>query len=216
MDTSNTNKQVGNNQSKETTELIIGYLEFATRGQTVRYILDLVDYPYTEAKYTSVSTEWEKNKSELGLDFPNLPYVIHGDFSISESQNIVNYLIELTNQQYLYGEGKEKYRVDNIRFVCDDLFSKIYQASKQTEEGKNVLDSQVIPKIQQLQKALGNKSQFFEKLSIADIYAFTALNSFKIKCPNTYLEFASTFDPYLKRLEVILSKKSSQKSQIKQ
>ncbi|EAR86898.1 glutathione S-transferase, amine-terminal domain protein (macronuclear) [Tetrahymena thermophila SB210] len=212
MDSSNTTNQIGKKQTNESKELIIGYLENASRGQTVRYILDLVGYPYAEHKYTSSSTEWEKKKSELGLDFPNLPYLIHGDFSISESQNIVNYLIELTNQQYLYGEGKEKYRVDNIRFVCDDLFSKIYQASKQNEDGKNMLNSQVIPKIQQLQKALGNKPQFFESLTIADLYAYITLKNFKTGCSNAYIEFASTFDPFLKRLEEILSKKNQYKN----
>ncbi|EAR93879.1 glutathione S-transferase, amine-terminal domain protein (macronuclear) [Tetrahymena thermophila SB210] len=68
MDSSNTTNQIGKKQIQESQELIIGYLENASIGQTVRYILDLVDFPYFEHKYTSTSTSTEWEKQNVSLD----------------------------------------------------------------------------------------------------------------------------------------------------
>ncbi|KAL4441324.1 hypothetical protein ABPG74_013619 [Tetrahymena malaccensis] len=213
MGCQNSTNQLKRYQIQKRPELVIGYLEFSPRGLAVRYVLELAHQPYIEARYSSLSFNcYRQNKIEIGLDFPNLPYLIDGDFSITESQNIENYLIELKNQQSLYGEGKQKYRVDNIRFLCDHLFSIIYQESKQIEEGSNNLNSQVIPKIQQLKKALGNKTFFFNKLTIADIYAYIALKYFQINFSNAYNEFASSFDPFFRRFEQIPSIKKFNQS----
>ncbi|KAL4461943.1 hypothetical protein ABPG74_000788 [Tetrahymena malaccensis] len=206
MGCQNSTGQVSTNEIKQIEKVVLGYWAFPLRGQPIRYILELANYPYTETKYTpSTATEWfGKDKLELGLDFPNLPYLIHGDFSITESQNIVNYLIQLTNQQSLQGEGELKYKVDNIRFVCDDLISKIFLSTrKNDEEKKTDLNTQIIPKIKQLQKVLGKQNSFFNKLTLADIYGYTAINNFKKTYPQEYEEFASTFDPLLKRFEEI-------------
>ncbi|KAL4456475.1 hypothetical protein ABPG74_000582 [Tetrahymena malaccensis] len=206
MGCSNSTGQVNNVQIKNSSNLVLGYWGLPLRGQPLRYILELANYPYTETKYTlSQATEWfGKDKQELQLDFPNLPYLIHGDFTITESSNIANYLIQLTNQQYLYGEGQDKYRVDNIRFVCDELTSKIFSSTLQKEEEKkNQLNTQILPKIKQLQKVLGSQTSFFNKLTLADIYAYTTLNYFKKTYPQEYQEFAFDFDPFLKRFEQI-------------
>ncbi|KAL4490201.1 hypothetical protein ABPG73_021245 [Tetrahymena malaccensis] len=154
-----------NDIEAKNSNLILGYWGFPLRGQPLRYILELANYPYTETKYT---------------------------------------LSQLTNQQYLYGEGQDKYRVDNIRFVCDELTSKIFSSTLQKdEEKKNQLNTQILPKIKQLQKVLGSQTQFFKKLTLADIYAYTTLNYFKKTYPQEYKQFAFGFDPFLKRFEEI-------------
>ncbi|KAL4505336.1 hypothetical protein ABPG72_002398 [Tetrahymena utriculariae] len=206
MGCQNSTGLVNDIQAKNNSNLVLGYWGLRLRGQPLRYILELSNYPYTETKYTlSQATDWfGKDKQELELDFPNLPYLIHGDFSITESSNIANYLIQLTNQQYLQGAGQDKYRVDNIRFVCDELTTKIFSSAQQKEdEKKNQLNSQILPKIKQLQKVLSNQKQFFKKLILADIYAYTTLNYFKKTYSMEYKEFAQDFDPFLKRFEEI-------------
>ncbi|EAR83562.1 glutathione S-transferase, amine-terminal domain protein (macronuclear) [Tetrahymena thermophila SB210] len=216
MGCQNSTGQVNDIQAKNSANLVLGYWGLPLRGQPLRYILELANYPYTETKYTlSQATDWfGKDKQELELDFPNLPYLIHGDFSITESSNIANYLIQLTKQYYLQGEGQDKYRVDNIRYVCDELAAKIFSSTLQKEEEKkNQLDTQILPKIKQLQKVLGTQTSFFKKLTLADIYAYTALAYFKKTYSKEYQQFSSDFDPFLKRFEEIPRIKNYHQSQ---
>lgn len=79
-------------------KLLLGYWAMPLRAQPARYILELAGYPYEEKQYTpETAGDWfGKDKQSLGLDFPNLPYLINGATKLTESQNIVNYLVELT------------------------------------------------------------------------------------------------------------------------
>lgn len=55
---------------------------------------------YAGVKYDSViyerdgmdSPQWTKDKQSLGLDFPNLPYLLDGDIKLTESRAIYRYL----------------------------------------------------------------------------------------------------------------------------
>lgn len=86
------------------------------------------------------------------MAYPNLPYVIHGDFKITECQNVVNYLIDITRQEYLLGSGEEKYKIGNIRYVCADLIGPIFEAFKKKveEERKAVFEKDILPKFKSL------------------------------------------------------------------
>lgn len=84
----------------------------------------------------------------LGLDFPNLPYLIHGELKLTESQNVVNYVIDITKSPQLQGEGRTRFLIDNVRFMGDELMGKIFQATrKQGEERQKEFDGVIIPKI---------------------------------------------------------------------
>jgi len=44
------------------------------------------------------------DKSKLNLDFPNLPYLINGDFKLTESIAIARYIIRKSNKKDLLGK----------------------------------------------------------------------------------------------------------------
>lgn len=77
------------------------------QAQPARYILELAGRKYEEKLYTKeTSKDWfEGDKANIDFAYPNLPYLIHGDLKITESQNITNYLMDVTAQQSLQGEG---------------------------------------------------------------------------------------------------------------
>ncbi|EAR93876.1 glutathione S-transferase, amine-terminal domain protein (macronuclear) [Tetrahymena thermophila SB210] len=187
--------------------LNLGYWAYPLRGQPIRYLLELAQYPYQQTNYTfEGANDWfEKDKKELGLDFPNLPYLIHGDFKITESQNIVDYVLDLTKQHHLLGSGLTKFQIDNVRFLCNELISKIFLASTKTgEEKKAEINNSVTPKFKRLQAVLGNKKFFFEdKLTLADIYAYTAINALQHLLNDEYKQFAQAFGPFMKNFEEI-------------
>ncbi|EAR86899.1 glutathione S-transferase, amine-terminal domain protein (macronuclear) [Tetrahymena thermophila SB210] len=185
----------------------LGYWGFPLRAQPIRYIFELAQYPYQQTNYTfEGAKDWfEKDKKELGLDFPNLPYLIHGDFKITESQNIISYALDITKQHHLLGFGLIRFKIDNIRFLCDELIAKTFLASTKTgEEKKAEINNSVIPKFKSLQAVLGNKKFFFEdKLTLADIYAYTAINAFQHLLNDEYKQFAQAFGPFMKNFEEV-------------
>jgi len=47
------------------------------------------------------------DKAKLGFDFPNLPYLINGDFKLTESIAIAKYIIRKSEKKDLLGKNVE-------------------------------------------------------------------------------------------------------------
>ena len=57
-------------------------------------------------------SEWLKQKENLGLDFPNLPYFIDNDTKITESSAIMRYIARKHQPDLLGRNEQEKALVD--------------------------------------------------------------------------------------------------------
>lgn len=79
-------------------QLILGYWDIRGFAEPSRLLLQ-----YTKAQFTNKlyhfgdapdynREEWLKEKSSLGLDFPNLPYLIDGDLKLSQARTILTHL----------------------------------------------------------------------------------------------------------------------------
>ena len=63
----------------------------------------------------------------LGLDFPNLPYLICGDFKLTESSAINNYIIRKSGKTELLGKNpEEQAKVEMVISLLDDIFQPTY------------------------------------------------------------------------------------------
>ena len=82
----------------------LNFANFSTfqRGQLCRLLLAYVAEDCEEVVYTfSNKSSWfSKDKGELDLDFPNLPYYIDGDLKLTQSMTIVRHL---GRKYHLYG-----------------------------------------------------------------------------------------------------------------
>jgi glutathione S-transferase len=56
-----------------------------------------------EDKIYNCENKWLEEKNNLGLDFPNLPYLMDGDFKITSNWAIYNYLALKGNRPDLLG-----------------------------------------------------------------------------------------------------------------
>ncbi|KAL4477569.1 hypothetical protein ABPG74_002719 [Tetrahymena malaccensis] len=197
-------------------QITLGYWNIPLRAQPIRYLLELGHYPYVEKKYSQQdAAEWfGKDKQKLGLDYPNLPYLIQGDYHLTEAANIANYVIEITHQHKLLGCGDNKFRIGNIRYLCDGLIIDVFKTLKMTpEEKQKLLENNILPDLYSLKEALGEKTYFFGNITIADIYAYCALVNFKLFFPNEYSKFSnSSFDRLILNFEAIPEIKAYQKS----
>ena len=72
----------------------LGYwgIRAGTRGQVCRYLFAHGGIDFEDKRY--VKEEWEADKFNLGLDFPNLPHVIDGDFKLTESKAVHVYICD--------------------------------------------------------------------------------------------------------------------------
>ena len=85
----------------------IGYWKLRGRAQIQRLLLSYTNTPFEERQYEfSAGQEWFANdKVNLGFDYPNLPYLIDGDFKLTETKAIVQYIIKKSGNKELLGRN---------------------------------------------------------------------------------------------------------------
>lgn len=67
----------------------IGYYAVRSLAEPLRLVLNHVNVDYTDKIYKlgpppNTKEDWLKEKFNLGLDFPNVPYYIDGDTKLSQ------------------------------------------------------------------------------------------------------------------------------------
>jgi glutathione S-transferase len=65
--------------------------------------------------------DWLQEKKELDLDFPNLPYLIDGDFKMTESKSIMKYIASKHDPSLLGSTAEEVAKADMMSRVHDQL-----------------------------------------------------------------------------------------------
>ena len=100
-----------------TEPIVLGYWGIRGRGQVLRLLLAYTGAQWTEKKYFS-QDDWKgigKDQTSLNFPFPNLPYLIHDDFKITESKAIMHYIINISNKKELLGKDiKDEALVSNL------------------------------------------------------------------------------------------------------
>ena len=81
-------------------KITLGYWKTRGLAQHIRLLLEYTNTPYEDVLYPQGDppeydkSEWLSAKFNLGLDFPNLPYYIDGDYKLTESNAITRYIAE--------------------------------------------------------------------------------------------------------------------------
>ncbi len=74
--------------------LKVGYWEIRGMVEPIHLVLEYTETPYERIVYSySDTAQWfEKDKKSLGVDFPNIPYLVEGDSICTQSYAILKYL----------------------------------------------------------------------------------------------------------------------------
>ncbi len=83
----------------ENNKIKLGYWAIRGRGQIARLLLEYTHADWEDVQYTAPEKYLNQDKPKLGLDFPNLPYLLDGDFKMTESEAIERYIIERSDKR---------------------------------------------------------------------------------------------------------------------
>lgn len=113
------------------TPIKLGYWKIRGLAQPVRYMLEYIEHPWTDEFYEQGDApqfsieSWTSVKNNLGLDFPNMPYLIDEEIKITDTLAIMVYLATAYEPELLGTTVNEKARVDMLYAQIKDVKSAI-------------------------------------------------------------------------------------------
>ncbi|XP_075433345.1 glutathione S-transferase Mu 4-like [Ascaphus truei] len=189
--------------------VILGYWYIRGLAHSIRLLLEYTGTLYEEKLYVTGDapdydqSQWLDEKEKLGLDFPNLPYLLDEDVKLTQSNAILRYI---ARKHGLCGELEgEKHRVDLIENqVMDfrrDLVTIAYNPLFETLKG---------PYLEKLHVALTRFSRFLgdgawiagEKITFADFLMYDVLDQHRMLEPTCLQNFTNLQD-FLTRIEAL-------------
>ncbi|XP_059529608.1 glutathione S-transferase Mu 1 isoform X2 [Myotis daubentonii] len=176
--------------------MTLGYWDIRGLAHAIRLLLEYTDSNYEEKKYTMGDapnydrSQWLSEKFKLGLDFPNLPYLIDGAHRLTQSNAILRYLARKHN---LCGETEEEViRVDMLENEAMDTANLLARLCYSPDFEKHKPEYlKVLPeKLKLFSEFLGKKSWFAgDKLTYVDFLAYDVLDlhrTFEPKCLDAF------------------------------
>ncbi|XP_074971374.1 glutathione S-transferase 2 isoform X2 [Phalacrocorax aristotelis] len=161
----------------------LGYWDIRGLAHAIRLLLEYTETPYEERQYRPGPapdfdpSDWTNEKEKLGLDFPNLPYLIDGPTKLTQSNAILRYIARKHN---MGGETEEEMlRVDMLENQIMDLRMSFVRLCYNPDfltfvdfVAYDVLDQHrmFVPKCPELQGNLGRFLQRFEALEKISAY----------------------------------------------
>ena len=183
--------------------LVLGYWNIRGLAESIRLLLHYLEIDFKDETYDFGPApdynldNWLKVKYTLGFDYPNLPYLIDGDFKMTESNAILRYISEKYKPELLGTTIKEKAFVNMAVGVLTDLFTAKGRLMYQGKDfpGNEQFKSKMKNKLNDLNNMLGkNKFLIGEKITYPDFLLDEITESI-----NAFLEPIYDEYPNLKR-----------------
>ncbi|XP_075263053.1 glutathione S-transferase Mu 6-like [Convolutriloba macropyga] len=100
--------------------LKLGYWKIRGMGEPIKLILEYLEVPSEWKEYTfDNAQDWFANdKVNLGIEFPNLPYLIDGEFKTAQTMTILKYL----GRKYGLFGGETNVEISKQEAMMDNVF----------------------------------------------------------------------------------------------
>ncbi|XP_052554132.1 glutathione S-transferase 2 isoform X2 [Tympanuchus pallidicinctus] len=189
--------------------LTLGYWDIRGLAHPIRLLLEYTETPYQERLYRdgpareSDPSDWSHEKEKLGLDFPNLPYLIDGSTKLTQSNAILRYIARKHN---MCGETEvEKQHVDMLENHLMDVrmaFARLCY-NPDFEKLKPAYLEQLPGKLRELSRFLGSRPWFVgDKLTFIDFVAYDVLERLRMFTPDCP-ELQGNLGQFLQRFEAL-------------
>lgn len=186
---------------------ILGYWRIRGLAEPIRYMLKHIGVDFEEQIYTQgpgpdfSRSQWINARDNLGLSFPNLPYLIDGDIRISESRAIIQHLLQKYKPEFLGTTHQEKVIVQMIAGVVMDIKSYIDHSCYNPSFNKENVIQDVKEEIQKIANFLGeNKYVVGEQLTWPDFFLFETLEMIEALQTGTIASVSEKLDEYRNRI----------------
>lgn len=161
----------------------IGYWPIKGVTEPTRLLLAYLKTPYTEENPKSQEEWYGEKKQELikgGLEFPNLPYLIDGDFKITESSAIPIYISGKANRSELFGACfKEQAKHQMLLGVLKDMKKEIFEVVFGRMTPEDFSKGKFGTKLQDYSKFVGdNKFSLGNDVRFADLAFVTLMDAY--------------------------------------
>ncbi|RWS25455.1 glutathione S-transferase Mu 1-like isoform X2 [Leptotrombidium deliense] len=191
-------------------KLVLGYWDLRGLTEPIRYLLHYADVDFEDKRYTVGpapefdTSEWTNEKNTLGLDFPNLPYIIEGDLKLSQSTAILRYL---ARKYKLVGETEEEtIRLDLAEQQLVDVRTglvKVAYSGSEYEKNREEYLKTLPEKLELLSKFLGDRKFILgDKLTYVDFLLYEVLDFHRL-FEATSLNAYENLKSYLERFEAL-------------
>ncbi|EAR99883.2 glutathione S-transferase, amine-terminal domain protein (macronuclear) [Tetrahymena thermophila SB210] len=186
--------------------ITLGYWNARGLGQSIRFLLAYLGVEYTNKAYSTPEEWFGKDKNNLGLEFPNLPYIIDGEFKLTESQAIPIYLLKKYKRVDLLGlsndgsNSEREVRVAQLTGVIKDIYKETLPVCFSPDFDK--IKDQAFAKgevlLKKLVSFLGDKEFLLTTLTYADFLLYEILCYYKYIYPQA---ITPTLTAYMNRFE---------------
>lgn len=159
----------------QASKITIAYWGIKGRGEPLRHIAAYTGLDFENKLYTDPNEWFGKDKPALKSEFPNLPYILDGDVVVTESEACALYLIHKSKKLDLVGTNAEEVvHLTQIKGVLNDTLNALYKVGmnkdlSEADLAKGIQDN-VVPKVTNLAKHLGNKEWFLGRLTLVDFF----------------------------------------------
>ncbi|XP_043818762.1 glutathione S-transferase Mu 3-like [Dromiciops gliroides] len=189
--------------------MILGYWDVRGVAHAIRLLLQYTGTNYEEKLYQFGKapdydrSQWLDVKFKLGLDFPNLPYLIDGERKITQSNAILRYIARKHN---MCGETEEeKIRVDLLENQVMDIRMQLVRVSfsPDFEKLKPGYLEQLPGQLKLFSQFLGKGTWFVgDKITFVDFLVYDVLDQNQLFEPKCLDKFPNLKD-FIARFEAL-------------
>jgi len=197
---------------------LLGYWDIRGRAHPLRLILSYTGVKFDEKRYdlTDFSEWFEKDKVQLPLDFPNLPYYIDEDVKLSQTLAILAYIgrkhgldgsnaIERSTMDLAVEQTRDMFdTMVKIAYPPGNPFCgyQIDNVPEIHEKERKAFAASLPAKLDALSNFLGNKNWIAgDRLTYADFHVYDVLDAVRLLFDPKHLNAFPKLVDYVKRLE---------------
>ncbi|CAG0898489.1 unnamed protein product [Cyprideis torosa] len=175
---------------------VLGYWNLRGLVMPIKYVLQEAGVEYEDKVYQLNPPDynresWLKEKFNLGLDFPNLPYYLDGDVKLTQSLAILRYVAK---KYGLGGDTAEEQAVaDMVSCQIFDLrmeMAYLFYTKWNDDNKKDFLNNSLPGKMKLLENFMnGKKFVLGDKVSYADFFLWETIDHLLFLTPDLLKEY---------------------------
>ena len=168
-------------------KITLGYWKIRGLAQVIRHLLSYTELEFEEVFYETKEKWYNEDKKNLGLVFPNIPYIIDGDFKLTESIAVAKYIIKKSGRTELLGKNvQDEGKVENLIGVFNDALKDIKGLfwNKDYEALKTEALEKARSKLNYIRDFIGENQFALGYLTLVDFYLAENLAYFETLYPS--------------------------------